>query len=531
MSNNKRLIAKILNGENVVMKIDDNMLSCEFGALDRGNITDVLNWGIYANRGSISFIDNVGFFNNQNVNSTEIKNYTVEFYLMKNQESLISKFLIDDININEETKEVHIELVSRLLSIGSQKITGSVYPFYNRSVETLLSMVNEKFSFANVGIGDDSKNITYTYIDCPYIPVDTFWNVMTKLCQSTMSRIVETTSGEIEITGAFPERKPICLAPNNIINVENAGFVRIENGLIDVTERTTYNNRVLDGANKNFSIERKQEDGSFSDVNGFTVTDSYEKTEDSNVYRHYIKGSVNFNTPYKIFSLGIDKSIVNANLKMWGLSGTNAITEDREYTINTSLCSNAKIINETNIIAEVNELRTYQLYTEPELYANEIITKGGTIRFPISTFVDNGTTKISITSKKDGQEIPSNDLIQRFSSFFDTESQGEIPLGEYILQEIRRRYYHGVECFEIECLFNDYYDENGNIVFNGKDLSNHFKKYDVIIPYVMKKGQKVPLRKNPDGTPKKFRIIGISYSYDGLLRQKLSVQEERYDVD
>jgi hypothetical protein len=47
----------------------------------------------------------------------------------------------------------------------------------------------------------------------------------------------------------------------------------------------------------------------------------------------------------------------------------------------------------------------------------------------------------------------------------------------------------------------------------------------------MKKGEKVPLRKNEDGTPKKFRIIGISYSYDGLLKQKLSVQEERYDVD
>ena len=80
-------------------------------------------------------------------------------------------------------------------------------------------------------------------------------------------------------------------------------------------------------------------------------------------------------------------------------------------------------------------------------------------------------------------------------------------------------------------MFNDYCDVNGNKVFDTNDLSAHFKKYDVIIPYVMKKGKTVPLRINEDGTPKQFRIIGISYSYDGLLKQKLSIQEDRYDVD
>ena len=83
MSNNKRLIAEIINGEEVIMTIDDNMSYCEFGALDRGNITDVVNWGIYANRGSISFIDNVGYFNNDNVNSLELKSAVVKFYLAK----------------------------------------------------------------------------------------------------------------------------------------------------------------------------------------------------------------------------------------------------------------------------------------------------------------------------------------------------------------------------------------------------------------------------------------------------------------
>ena len=131
---------------------------------------------------------------------------------------------------------------------------------------------------------------------------------------------------------------------------------------------------------------------------------------------------------------------------------------------------------------------------------------------------------------EDIYKIPSSDLVQE-NSYYLEDSGDKIHLGEYILRETNRRYGNGIECFEIECLFNDYYDENGNKVFSKDDLSTHFKKYDVIIPYVKKRGQTVPLRVNEDGTPKKFRIIGISYSYDGFLKQKLSVQEERYDID
>ena len=53
---NKRIVVEISKADELIMTIDENMLSCEFGALDRGNITDVTDWGIYANRGFISFI-------------------------------------------------------------------------------------------------------------------------------------------------------------------------------------------------------------------------------------------------------------------------------------------------------------------------------------------------------------------------------------------------------------------------------------------------------------------------------------------
>lgn len=522
--NNKRLIAEIINGEEVIMTIDDNMLSCEFGALDRGNITDVVDWGIYANRGSISFIDNIGYFNNQNVNSSEIKNHTVKFYLMKNEKILIATFNIDSAEFTEETREVNIELVSKLLNLTKEKTTQIVYPFYPRKTSYLLELINEKITSCKISVGEDSENITKTMIDCPYIGIDTVWNIITKICQATMSRVVEDESGNTIITGSFPNRKNIIVNPKNIINISNKEFVRINNASIDVTNREVFKGEVLDGSSKNFSIKH-DENNFFSGVEGFTIGNSRVDST-GGYYNEYVDGTLHFKTPYKIFKAEEEQSIVNEHLQMGTLTANSAITEDDRYSRNSVLCSNVSVVDETDISAKVNELRVTYKFTEPESYFHAVDTEGGIFKFSVYTFVDNGTTTISITTDGESETIQSNDLIQNDSTRID---YGD--LGQYILDEVKKRYSNGIECFEIDCLFNDYYYDDGSLAFSSSDLSTHFKKYDVIIPYVMKNGTTVPLRKNQDGTPKKFRVIGISYSYDGLLRQKLYVQEERYDVD
>ena len=179
------------------------------------------------------------------------------------------------------------------------------------------------------------------------------------------------------------------------------------------------------------------------------------------------------------------------------------------------------------------KVRTIQTNSSGKVSTDKYVLRVET-RVPIDGFDDNGTSEERQINTKYADEpivqIPSSDLVREHSECWTVDNI-YIPLYKYILQEIKRRYEKGIECFEIECLFNEYVNESGEVVFDGKDLSQHFKRYDVIIPYVSKNGETIPLRTNPDGTPKKFRIIGISYSYDGLLRQKLSVQEERYDVD
>ena len=540
MQNNKRLIAKIFNGEEVVMTIDRNMLSCEFGALDRGNLTDVVNWGIYANRGSISFIDNIGYFNNKNVNSPEIKRYKVRFYLTKDNQTLISTFNIEDVDFDEDTRRVDIRVVSPLLNLQNEKSSKRIYLFNEANSSGLVGYINDFFPNSNFSIGEgDFTNIT---IGCTYISVDTVWNIITKICQATMSRVVEEPNGDFKITSSFPQRTPIIVKPKNIIGFEKGDFVIIKNPNIVVTQRKKYDNEILDGSKSDFSISwgwdtENTENTENADILGTTgiTLSNIENVKDGDRTIYYASGKITIKTPYKIFSLGNEETAYNIRYIYFSNSTDKYPSLDTKTTSLGVLLETPSIENEQNIIANLERRAIYDTF--PAVSGSnsgykKFFFSDGTFSFPITTFEDTGTDHLH-HHKEDGtgDEIESNDLIQNIS-YYENNDGGKVSLGSHIVNEVYKRYHKGIECFEIECLFNDYYDENGNKVFDTNDLSNHFEKYDIIIPYVNKKGQTVPLRVNEDGrTPKQFRIIGISYSYDGLLKQKLSVQEERYDVD
>jgi hypothetical protein len=310
MATNKRLIVEIINGEDVIMTIDQNLLSAEFGALDRGNLTDVVDWGIYANRGSISFIDNSNFFNNENVNSFDLKKYTVRFYLAKNSRVLISTFKIDSVQFDEEKREVNIELVSGILSLEQKNISQRIYPFYPTNAKELLSSINKNsLAYKIIYVGEDSININKTFIGCPYIGVDTVWNVMNKLCQATMSRVIENPEGRLYITSSFPQKTPIIVKPYNVIKIEKAGFVKIENPSIDVTKRVVYDTgNAFEGASKSFSIERSEKDETVSGISGFTMTNKYREEPGNYTTKYRVDGSLELHTNYKIFQVNSEST-------------------------------------------------------------------------------------------------------------------------------------------------------------------------------------------------------------------------------
>lgn len=513
------------------MTIDENMLSCEFGALDRGNITDVADWGIYANRGSVSFIDKNGYFNNSNINSLDFKGAKASIYLVKDDKDdkvLISTLYVDYIEYNDETRQVDIQLISGLQKWQSKITEKSIYPYDEMYANQILTKICGRFG-VSISNEADFNGFKIT-VPCPYIEPGNLWDIVNQVCQATMSRIVETEAGYAKITSCFPERTPIVVSPKNIIDIPQNSFVRIMNSSIQYKKITVYKNQVTDSTTSNIRINwGGYKNASVSGGATLNFSQPIPALSPNSTSTILASGSYTFNTPHKIFGVYDIQTYLDTKEVVIGGSVTEEVKKEGSFFVSSEIVDESKIRCST-LTATANTINTNNIgFPSTNKYVVGVET-----RVPINGFDDNGTSEERQINTQYADEpivqIPSSDLVREHSKYW-TGDDTWVPLYKYILQETKRRYEKGIECFEIECLFNEYVNESGEVVFDGKDLSQHFKRYDVIIPYVSKNGNTIPLRTNPDGTPKKFRIIGISYSYDGLLRQKLSVQEERYDVD
>lgn len=524
MSNNKRLVAKIMEGDNVLMTIDKTLLNIEFGALDRGDITNVVEWGVYSNRGSLSFIDNKGLFKNAEQNEIP---YILKIYISyKGKETLISTFNIESVSNLEETKEVKLQLIGKNSSL--EKLSHN--PFFDL-IETSASNLSN-IVYPAIKKGYDLKNIESTKIFCPHLEKGSVWNGLTKICQSSMSRVYENENGEPTISNSFPQRTPIEIKPQNILNISEPYFVRVANSSIDVLNVEKRFDSFVEGFSESIDINFNESGEPFS-----TSIGDYSFYKDDNYTNPTIKLDFELNTESQH---NITKGIMGNGYVLLTESGERlfgnmidgpGLSTMVESTFSSDIKKGDFYLDLSNkkIKLKINGLIVYR-----DLGENAAIIRTKKIVAKINTdyAIELGKQTIENISNESTNivKIESNDLIQS-DGYYLNDDGSKTSHAEHILQEVKRRYGKGIECFEIECLFNNYYYNNGNLAFSGEDLQNHFNKYDIIIPYVVKRGQTVPFRVNEKGEPKKFRIIGISYSYDGLLKQKLSVQEERYDLD
>jgi hypothetical protein len=78
----------------------------------------------------------------------------------------------------------------------------------------------------------------------------------------------------------------------------------------------------------------------------------------------------------------------------------------------------------------------------------------------------------------------------------------------------------------LKCSVGDYKNSSGSQSIS-KDVSGNrtFKKYDLILPYITKNGQKVPYSSYENGRAKIFQVVGIKYQHIGTLWQYLYLEE------
>lgn len=118
--------------------------------------------------------------------------------------------------------------------------------------------------------------------------------------------------------------------------------------------------------------------------------------------------------------------------------------------------------------------------------------------------------------------LPSNELVQTNNKY----TSGSIYSAK-VLNDTLKKYQNGKEVYTIKCSVGNYYDTSGNLAIcpTNTDYPAIFKKYDIVRPYVFTSQGEVPLSTKADGTPKEFEIIGIDYSYKGVVWQELTIQE------
>lgn len=539
MGGNKRLIAKIMYGDTLVMTIDQNLISAEFGALDRGSLTSVAEWGIYVNRGSLSFVDNSGFFNNDTTNNAELFGYTIKFYLAnRTSETLIATFKIESASFDDETRTVTAQCVSRLGELQRTKDLLGTGIYGGTDALTLLNVtlyrINDSMPVSIYPDQKGSSDLAKTSIHAPYLlGGESAWSHINNICQATMSRVFDDENGNGVIAGAFPNKTPIAVMPKNILDIPSNDFVIVRNCAIEEATIDKKDGQLTD-SHTTFLVSRDQDTKDIISISNsdYTINKRAEHDVTASI-------SATIDTPYILPTMttpqdvGTPGSPPTSWFSILAEVRGDAYEGDKQY--NFGRVNIGYGLSITQIVGSYAGLT----YTVPvdSIFPNVI---SGNTAYLYATsievdlvgkhFINKGTERKQITKDNSAEffEISSNDLIQK-NSYVRNGDGSTTALADYILQEVSSRYGKGIECFEIECLFNDYYNENGVKVFDSGDISQHFKKYDVIIPYVQKNGRVMPLRTNENGEPKKFRIIGISYLYDGLLRQKLQVQEERYD--
>ena len=529
----KRLVIKIKNDDETLFTIE-NPLYVSFSSLDRGTVSDITNWGCFSNKGEVEFIGEESFV-------TTIENYqnanVCIYYIYKSTEKLLATFLIEDLTFNKENKKIIITLKDELLDWQKQ----SVDEYYEFEKKTTEDICNEIFG-ESIKIATNVGNKMFrTIVNTSYMEKSSKWVAADKICQATMLRCFCDNDGTPLISYDTPKQSEvIIIRPRNILGINN--------------NKSAKKTKINDVSISAYNIKKhKNEEISSSSVpfTWYRVTGIDDKTDKIYIIAVWANYFTNVSTlrlettygltgarvvayikkPEHLFSFGdavIEVNEASCADKSTTITTTKKSTKDEtfipDYLSVSELDSDKQTLNVT--------CSTYNAIDNSGLAEFGLVKyclTDGTINVLGNFFTEEGQTTFG-SSSEFSENLSSNELIQTDSYYVDEYLLSQ-PLAKHIVDTVISKYSNGVECVEIEVTPSDYYDIDGNKIINtnGRNTNNEtkpiFDKYDIVTPYVIKNGVETPYSTKDDGSAKSFRVIGIEYSYKGILRQNLHLQE------
>lgn len=529
----KRLILEIKNNYNddvALCSFDEEIVSVSFGALDRGNVSDITNWGCFSNTGDVEFIDKDNRFEQSIADNADAKVciYCITTTQTNTSKELLATFLVEDYEIDRETKKVSVRLRDALVDFQTQDleeyykfgdmVSGGAYIGY--PLNTIWVYNYRTFLGAPYSALQLMKKIT---IDIPYIEKGTRWQHIDKLCQASMMRCFCNKNGVPIISGEnvirqeeyYHHADPVKIRACNILSIEN----KIPNKktiVKDVAISAKDYQRIVGGrvSDKHQFTWYSVVGADYNSLGGKTIVANPDLSPStgrsaSNCYA-YAEGMEKL--PHTFGTVGK----AQADTKKW-------VFEKGELISSTATFSENKYFNVVDYgnCADIDFERVPAIEGrtegEPSNFVGNFCISGGEMYLIGNRFEESGEQNYGSESQY-ATRLQSNELIQVNDTIQIGESSSK-SLAQHIIDTVKTKYSNGVECVVMEVTPSTYQTKGGATV------DRLFEKYEEVIPYVVRNGVEQPYSTNEDGSEKIFKIMGIEYSYRGLLRQKLHLQE------
>jgi hypothetical protein len=426
--------------------------------------------------------------------------------------------LIDDFEYDDEQHKVSLILKDQLIDWQQQNIN-EYYEFYPKSLYDIWA---KTFS-EETEVKNSAENLMRnTTVEISYMEKGNKWSNMDKICQASMTRCFCDVDGVPIVSDETPyfSGDLFKINPRNILSIENKTSNRntmvkdVQISSRNYIRRTDY--RVSD-----------QHHFTWYNVIGGDVSTSWRtivadymlspSTGVSNDLAHVFNATVT--KLNHVFSV----SHAVADTKKWVFASTvgsdlKAETE-RFYSFGDRADFEIDDLGEYALVDFENvKAIDSRLDTEHRNWVGTFCISEGTIHL-VGEMFEEGTEQNFGSTSEYATQLASNELIQVLSTF------GDNPLAQHIIDTVNEKYSNGVECVVMEVTPSEYLGIFDNISPNGnKPL---FEKYDLVVPYVIRNGVEQPYSTTVDGAPKIFKVVGIEYSYAGLLRQKLHLQENK----
>lgn len=530
-----------------------NKISIEMDSWRTKNLGKIA-WGIVSNTANVKFKDTNGVFGSC-IKEDVVYGAKVQIYLLQDNiaylnDDLLGTFYISNVDYSDKINEVTLSLEDGLQ--GWQSIT--LPEIYKFDAGTLYDVVIDT-------IGD-------SIYQSQFVPFDTYeakniltkislnsginwgqsnlWNLMQKVCEASRCCLYMNNMGKAVIERPKSSRV-IIVNPNNIyaISDRQSNFAnKIPNAQISVEKRIDVFNEPISETMEIVFFKELPKITNNLEAFEFRVSEAFvgDRTSSnpnlttqtkatvhiiSNAHSYYLQMFPKLNLNKKTVNKDISTMTCKLTANKVTDYGLGVSSDDSDLTVykSTEVIEQIPILNYDSI-RDIFELQgkwvgSFDIGSTTYPYATYLYTNGNMV-ITGNYYESEGQEDFSYTTNASASvtSLPSNDLI------LNTTTEGQSQLAKNNLNYVKKRFSKGLETAVLRCSLDNYYDTSAQQTIS-KNVSGRrtFKKYDIVLPYVIKNGIKTPFSTHADGSAKTFQVVGIRYSNKGVVWQDLYLEE------